>query len=264
MADERIRFDDGAAYEKMMGVWSRLVGELFIDWLAVPSALTWIDVGCGNGAFTQLIFDRSDPARVFCVDPSDAQIAYASKRLTGRPVAFVGTDAMALPTEDALFDIAVMALVLFFVPEPARALAEMRRVTKPGGIVAAYLWDFYGGGFPAAALQDEMRAVGITPRLPPSVEVSRLEAMTALWTQAGLEGIETRQISVERTYADFEDYWATSLLSAVIGPQIAALSEPDREQLRSRLRARLPADATGHITVTARANAIKGRVAPGP
>jgi ubiquinone/menaquinone biosynthesis C-methylase UbiE len=130
---EQIRFNDGAAYERMMGAWSKLAGETFLDWLAVRPGLKWIDVGCGNGAFTELIVARNAPAEVQGIDPSDGQLAYARTRSGTAMAEFHQGDAMALPFADRAFDVATMALVIFFVPEPAKGVAEMVRVVAPGG-----------------------------------------------------------------------------------------------------------------------------------
>jgi ubiquinone/menaquinone biosynthesis C-methylase UbiE len=260
MAEPQIRFNDGAGYERMMGVWSKLAGELFLDWLAPRSGLRWIDVGCGNGAFTELIVERYAPAEVQGIDPSDGQLAYARARPTTLIAQFRQGDAMALPFADHTFDAAVMALVIFFIPDPAKGLAEMVRVVAPGGIVAAYAWDIPGGGFPLRPIQIEMRAMGFPPPLPPSSEVSRAEALQKLWTDAGLDGVETRKIEVQRTFADFDDFWTTALLASSTGPTVAAMSPDDAALLKSRVRARLPADDAGRITYNAWANAVKGRV----
>src|SRR5690349_7757617 len=141
MSGQQIKFDDGAAYERMMGAWSRIAGDTFLDWLQPAKTLTWADIGCGNGAFTQLIVDRCAPKHVIGIDPSAGQIAYAKTRLASAPVELATGDALALPYPDGSMDIAIMALVLFFVPDPKKGLAEMIRITKPGGLVAAYVWD---------------------------------------------------------------------------------------------------------------------------
>jgi ubiquinone/menaquinone biosynthesis C-methylase UbiE len=261
MAEQRIRFDDGAAYERMMGRWSQLAGAIFLDWLAPPIGLRWLDVGCGNGAFTELLVERCSPATVHGIDPSEGQLAFAHTRAAARVAQFRQGDAMAPPFPDDAFDVAVMALVIFFVSEPAKGVAEMVRVVCPGGTVAAYAWDMLGGGFPLDAMQVEMCALGVTPPLPPSVGASRMDAMRDLWTGAGLEAVETREITVHRTFADFDDLWTTSQMGASVGPTIAAMAAGDVERLKARMRARLPADATGRITYSARANAVKGRVA---
>jgi SAM-dependent methyltransferase len=255
----QIRFDDGAAYERMMGVWSRHAGEIFLDWVAPVAGLRWVDVGCGNGAFTELLVKRCAPAAIDGVEPSEGQLDYARKRLDAEQARFHRGDAMALPFPDRAFDAAVMALVIFFVPEPARGVAEMVRVVRPGGVVSAYAWDILGGGFTQEPIQAEMRAIGLQPPRPPRADASRLEALRALWTEAGLVDVTTREISVSRTFKDFEEFW-TSNLSGNTGPMVAALPPADGAALKARVRARLPADAQGRVTASARANAVKGRV----
>jgi SAM-dependent methyltransferase len=260
MAEQRIRFDDGAAYERTMGRWSQLAGEIFLDWLAPPSGLRWIDVGCGNGVFTELLVGRCAPATVHGIDPSEGQLAFARTRPAARVAQFRQGDAMAQPFSDDTFDVAVMALVIFFVPDPAKGVAEMVRVVCPGGTVTAYAWDLLGGGFPWDAMRVELRALGATPPQSPSASASRIDAMQDLWTGAGLDAVETREITVQRTFTDFDDFWTTSLMTASIGPTIAAMAASDVELLKARMRARLPADSAGRITCSARANAVKGRV----
>jgi ubiquinone/menaquinone biosynthesis C-methylase UbiE len=148
MAEVQIRYDDGVAYERMMGTWSRAAGEIFLDWLAPSRGLRWIDVGCGTGSFTELLIERCAPAEVEGVDPSDAQLSFARARHLGQIAKFQQGDAQALPFSDERFDAAVMALVIFFVPDPAKGIDEMVRVVRPGGTVAAYVWDMPGGGHP--------------------------------------------------------------------------------------------------------------------
>lgn len=257
----QIRFDDGAAYEEFMGKWSSLVGDTFLDWLAPSSGLHWIDVGCGNGAFTERLIDRCAPVDVHGVDPSPEQVAFARSRLAGRAASFQVGDAMALPFADDVFDAAVMALVIFFVPDPAKGVAEMARVVKPGGSVSAYAWDMLGGGFPFAAVSQEMVALGAPLLMPPSVEASRIESMRSLWQGPGLVDVETRTISVQRTFDSFEEFWRIAQSGPRMTPRLAAMAPADVSLLEVRLRARLPADASGRVTCGASANAIKGRVA---
>jgi SAM-dependent methyltransferase len=260
MVTDRIRFDDGAAYERYMGEWSRLAGKTFLDWLAPQSGLRWLDVGCGNGAFTEMLVERCAPASVHGVDPSEAQLAYARTRPAARGAKFRRGDAMALPFPGDTFDAAVMPLVIFFVPDPAVGVAEMARVVCPGGTVTAYAWDMEGGGFPYEALQDEMRGLGVAVPVPPSPGASRIDSMRDLWAGVGLESVETREITVRRTFDDFDDYWATVLGGPSVGPQLAAMASESLALLKARVSARLPADAAGRITHSARANAVKGRV----
>jgi ubiquinone/menaquinone biosynthesis C-methylase UbiE len=167
---------------------------------------------------------------------------------------------MTLPFPEDRFDAAVMALVIFFVPDPAKGVAEMVRVVCHGGMIAAYAWDMLGGGFPLEPIQAEMRTLGLAHPPPPRSDASRMEALRDLWTDAGLDAVETRDITVQRTFADFDDFWTTSVVGSSVGPIVAAMPSGDVERLKTRVRTRLPADAAGRITYSARANAVKGCV----
>jgi SAM-dependent methyltransferase len=258
MADDTIRFDDGASYEIMMGRWSVLVGDRFLDWIGAPGGARWLDVGCGNGAFTQLVVERCMPSGVQAFDLSPQQLAYARNRLpAGAPVTWARADAMRLPVADAAADAAVMALVLFFVPEPAVAVAEMCRAVRPGGIVAAYHWDVLGGGFPLADIGAEMLELGVPPRLPPGVAASTIEASTSLWQEAGLRQVRTCQITVQRRFDGFDDYWGSAASSNSLRPMTETMPADCRELLKENVRRRLQA-GDGPLTVSARANAVSG------
>jgi ubiquinone/menaquinone biosynthesis C-methylase UbiE len=259
MTQAPIRFDDGAAYERMMGTWSRLAGAVFLDWLAPRPGLRWIDIGCGNGCFTELIVERCAPVKVVGIDPSEGQLAFARERPAAQAAVFQRGDAMALPFPEDNFDAAVMALVVFFLPKPAGGIAEMTRVVRRGGVVASYSWDMLGGGFPLEPIRQEMAAMGIALPLPPSAAASQFDMLRELWAGAGLEAVETHEITVQRTFADFEDFWTTSLRS-VVGTIVAAMASADVETLKARLSARLPTNNNGSITYAAQANAIRGRV----
>jgi SAM-dependent methyltransferase len=258
MAEQQIRFEDGASYERQMGKWSQLAGKVFLEWLAPSAGLRWIDVGCGNGAFTEMLVEECAPAKVNGIDPSEGQLAFARTRLAGRMVEFGQGDAMALPFPDNSFDAATMALVLSFVPDPAKGVAEAVRVVSAGGVVAAYAWDVVRGGYPLEAVWDEMRGLGVPPGQPPSAGASRMEAVRELWMGAGLDAVETKEITVQRIFADFDDFWS-GFSGSSIGAQVAMMPSRDLELLKGRVRARLPADIVGRITYGARANAVKGR-----
>src|SRR6185436_432882 len=206
----QFRFEDGAAYERHMGVWSRLAGDIFLDWLAPKPGLRWVDIGCGNGAFSELIVERCQPAEVQGIDPSEGQLAFARTRPAARLARFQQGDAMALPFPDSSFDAAIMALVIFFVPDPAKGLSEMARVVRPGGIIATYAWDLFTGGFPLEPILAELRAMNIPPLMPPSADACRTESLRTLWAGAGVTDVETRVISVQRTFASFDEFWGIS------------------------------------------------------
>jgi len=263
MTSEQIRFTDGTGYDRFMGVWSRLAGQIFLDWIAPKPGQRWLDVGCGNGAFTQLIAEQCAPSSLVGIDPSDAQLDFARKHPLLESVSFVNADAMALPFPENAFDLAVMPLVIFFVPKPAQGVAEMAQVVAPGGTVAAYAWDMEGGGFPYRDVTETLSAVGRPTPMPPSPEASRLEVLRDLWATAGLGDLQTNVIAVERTFADFEDFWSTLLGGPSAGQALRAMNEEERSGFRDLLRARLQPAGSGPITLSARAHAIRGTV-PGP
>jgi len=260
MPPSTIPFNDGDAYDLGMGTWSRLVGETFLDWLAVPPGQRWLDVGCGTGAFTGLLARHVAPAALHGIDPAEAQLAFARANPALAAAQFHEGDAQALPFPADQFDAAVMALVIFFVPDPARGVAEMARVVRPGGIVTAYAWDMLGGGFPFAPIRAELQAMGATPPAPPSIGADRMDALRALWADAGLQAVAPREIAVTRSFPDFDTFWATSTITGSIRPTLATMSPGDVATLQQRVRTRLAIDAAGRVVHTARANAIKGTV----
>ena len=255
-----LTFNDGAAYERLMGRWSLLAGAQFLDWLAPAPGQAWLDVGCGNGAFTEVIATQAAPAALTGIDPSDAQIAYARQRAGAKGAAFQTGDAQALPFADASFDLAVMGLVISFIPDPARGLAELVRVTKPGGTVATYMWDLPGGGLPLAPLFRALAEIGHPGQMPPSAAISTGAGLDTLWRGAGLTDIRSTVVTISTAYEDFEDFWAST--SAPAGPQARALQSlpPDQlADLRRRLQTSLPTDSQGRIAYPSVANAISGR-----
>ncbi len=257
---DQILFDDGASYERYMGVWSQLAGVEFLRWLAPTPGLRWLDVGCGNGAFTELIAAQCAPTALHGIDPSAAQLTFARSRAALNHAELRAGDAMALPYPDHMFDAAVMPLVIFFVPEPATGIAEMARVVGPGGLVAAYAWDMHGGGFPYHVMQREIRELGAIVPAPPNPESSRRDVMENLWRSAGLVDIELQEITVQRTFPSFDVYWATIAGWDAVGRTLATMAPEGIARLQERLRHGLPTDADGRITYSARANAVQGRV----
>lgn len=254
-------FADGKAYERLMGRWSKLAGEKFLDWLDAPKNQKWLDVGCGNGAFTEVLIARCAPAAVIGVDPSEGQLAYARGRTGTKRAEFRVADAQALPFPDKSFDATTMALVIVFIPDPAKAAREMARVVRPGGIVATYMWEF-PDGFPLAPLAAAMKNLGLTLPERPNVEASARDAMRAIWKAAGLNAIESEVIRIRVNFTSFDDFWDSNTVP--VGPSGKALSEltpSAREQLKTRLRERLPIAADGSIAYEAFANAVKGVVA---
>ena len=146
MADATAPYVWGAtdSYEAYIGRWSRPLARAFIAWFAVPTAGRWLDVGCGTGALTEAVLAAADPTAVVGIDPSPAFLAAAQARIADPRARFAVGDARALPVATDGYDVVVAGLVLNFVPEPAPAVGEMVRVTRPGGAVGAYVWDYRG------------------------------------------------------------------------------------------------------------------------
>jgi ubiquinone/menaquinone biosynthesis C-methylase UbiE len=262
MDDDRKFFTDGAAYERFMGRWSQIVGVKFIEWLATPKGLRWLDVGCGNGAFSEVLISSCPPSELHGIDPSEPQIAYAKSRVPNAVAQFRVGDGQNLPFDDASFDIATMALVISFVPDPDKAVAEMARVVRPGGWVASFMWDAPGGGLPASPIAAAARELGLTSQTPVVLDgVYSFDQLRAVWEGAGLEKIETQRIDISITYENFDDLWESNqLLATPTSTMVSKLTASERERLKSHLYDTLPRDDVGQITSGAFVNAIKGKV----
>ena len=255
----------GDLYEPYVGRWSRQVAPALLAWLQVPPHAAWLDVGCGTGALTQAILAGAQPASVVGIDASPGFVDYAQGHVADPRASFSVGDAQALPVETDRFDAAVSALVLNFVPKPELAVAEMARAVRPGGTVAAYVWDYAAGMElirrfwdaaveldPAAADLDEAR------RFP----LCRPAPLEALFAASGLEAVEVRPLDVATVFRDFDDYWTPFLGGQGPAPGYAmSLDEAARSRLRERLRATLPSRSDGAIALGARAWAARGTAA---
>jgi SAM-dependent methyltransferase len=252
----------GAAYEPYVGRWSRLVARELLAWLAVPPGARWLDVGCGTGALSQTILAVAAPSAIKGLDASAGYVAYAHRQVRDARAAFEVGDAQALPEESGGYDAVVAGLVLNFVPQPARMVAEMVRVARPGGVVAVYVWDYAGQmqlmrhfWDAAVALDPTARELDEGPRFP----LCHPDRLGDLFRDAGLQAVETRAIDVPTRFRDFDDYWSPFLGGQGPAPGYAtSLSEARRAALRERIRAALPVAADGTIDHIARAWAERG------
>jgi SAM-dependent methyltransferase len=258
--DPAYRFNDGAAYERFMGRWSRGAGKVFLDWIAPARGARWLDVGCGTGSFTELIVNMRSPAQVFAIDPEQSQIDHARNGPMADRAHFKVGDAEALPFADGTFDIVVSGLVLNFIPDAARALLEMRRVARRGGTVGGYVWDFAAELSPTWPMRLGLRELGALVAPTPGADNSSLTGLNALFERAGLEGVATNPIDVTMRFADFDDFWVSQTPSFnPIAKMIAKLEVTDRTKLIDAVRARV-VRPDGTVEYSARANGVRGQV----
>lgn len=254
----------GKLYEPYVGRWSRLVAKDFLGWLDVPAQRDWLDVGCGTGALTEVILQQTRPRSVSGMDPSAGFVEHAKAHIGDPRATFEVADAQSLSVEAARFDIAVAGLVLNFVPKPLLAVREMARVLRPGGVAAAYVWDYAGKMelmryFWDAAVALDRSALELDEgrRFP----ICHPTALVALFNEAGLRDVQTRAMDVPTTFRDFDDYWTPFLGGQAPAPGYAmSLNEERRVALRDRIRTTLPIASDGSIPLIARAWAVRGRV----
>ena len=236
----------------------------FLGWLQPSPGLRWLDVGCGTGAFTQTLLATVEPASVLGVDPSPHFVAHTRKAVADPRASFAVGNAMQLELEDAAFDAAAAALALNFVPDPQTGAREMTRVVKPGGLVAAYVWDYAGEMRMMRVFWDA--AVELNPAAAEFDEGRRFpicepDALTACFSACGLVDVGVTALDVDMRFRDFDDYWLPFLGGQGPAPAFAtSLAEAERDRLRDLIRSRLPAAPDGSIRLVRRAWAVRGRV----
>lgn len=253
-------FADAAAYERSMGRWSRMIASPFLEWLDLPAGLQWLDAGCGNGAFTEVLMHQCAPSTVTGIDPSQVQIDYAANRPGCEGARFMTGDAQDIPLPDDSVDAAVMALVISFLPDPERAVRELARVTRSSGTVATYMWDVPGNGHPANPIYTALEALGWPRPGAPGNSVASLKRMHEIWSGAELVNIQTRVISMTVTFPGFDEFWESAMMSTgPLGKALNNLATDRRASLQSVLRQQLCPQGAGSISYRAFANAVKGR-----
>jgi len=256
-------WQSGDPYEYYMGRWSKLVAEKFVDWLSAKSGLRWLDVGCGTGALSETIVNQCNPVTIIAIDQSEGFVRTTQQRLGNKVSSKVG-NAMSLPLDNATIDVAVSGLVLNFVPEPEKALSEMQRVTRKGGTVAVYVWDYAGKmeflkyfWDVAVELNPAASALHESRRFPDS----SAEKLIETFNRVGFSEIEATPLDVVTHFTDFDDYWKPFLGGQGPAPTyVAKLEDTKRNQLRDTLAQRLPVNEDGSILLCARAWATKGIV----
>ena len=257
-------WDSGSAYDQFVGRWSRKVATEFIHWLALPPQLVWADVGCGTGALASTILAGCEPSSVYGIDSSARFISEARRRISDRRASFVIGEASHLPWASAVCDVTVSGLVLNFVADHESMTRELARITRPGGRVAVYVWDYAGGMHMLRHFWDA--AVAVSPndthldqgeRFP----VCQPAPLQALFEQAGLKVVTVRAIDVPTVFQDFDDYWSPFLGGTGAAPTyLTSVTDEVRQRIRERLKSRLAPERDGPIELTARAWAVQGVV----
>jgi SAM-dependent methyltransferase len=254
----------GTAYERFMGRWSNIVAHKFLSWLDVAPARTWLDVGCGTGSLTRLILESYQPKEIIAIDSSSDFISHAQRSITNPSVHFKVGLAQSLELDSNSIDAVVSGLVLNFVPQPKDAVREMLRVTRPGGNIGIFLWDYADGmqflryfWDAAAEIDHKAREHDEGVRFP----ICREGRLESLVREAGLKQVEGTAIEIKTVFQNFDDYWLPFLGKVGSAPNYVASMHPeDIQKLENNLRKSLPSQDDGSISLNARAWAVKGTV----
>ena len=258
-------FADAEAYERFMGRWSRLVAPRLVDFTGLPQGGRILDVGSGTGALAFAIAERNARAAVVGIDPSKEYVAYAGSRNPFRDRAsFEVGDAQQLHFPDASFDAALSLLVFNFIPDPKKALFELRRVIRPGGKIAAAVWDYSAGmrmlrTFWDAAVHTDPAADKLDEKHMP---LCRSGELSRLWRDGGLENVREEPIDITTRFDSFSDYWDPFLLGqGPAGSYARSLSREKLLALRSEVKNRLSLTSEDvPLTMSARVWAVSGVV----
>jgi SAM-dependent methyltransferase len=251
-----VGFDVGAeAYDRFMGRYSVGLAAPLADLAGVSGGQRALDVGCGPGALTRELVARLGPDAVAAVDPSSSFVAAARERNPGVDVRLA--PAEDLPFGDGAFDAALAQLVVHFMADPVAGLREMARVTRPGGAVAACVWDHAGGQGPLGVFWEAVHALEPDARDESDLAGARKGHLAELFAAAGLRVIEETVLAVHVEHASFEEWWEPFTLGVgPAGAYVTGLADADRDRLRELCRSRLPSPP---FTVTASAWTVRGR-----
>lgn len=256
------RWTAGTTYEAFMGRWSRRIAAPFLHWLAAPSGLDWLDVGCGTGALSNAICEHADPASVTACDPAAPFIAFASEQPHDPRLKFLVADTTNLPPREGGYGQVTSAFALNFIPDPAAALRAMAAAAAPGATVSACVWDYAEGmeflrrfWDVATELDPAARVLDEGVRFP----VCRPAPLLALFSEAGLQRAACEPIEIVTAFRDFDDYWTPFLGGTGPAPSyVASLTPEHRSALADRLQQELPHAPDGSIGLIAGAWAVRG------
>lgn len=257
-------FAASAGYERFMGRWSRLLAPELVAFAGVKDGDRVLDVGAGTGSLGSTVEARMPSSRIIGIDPSQGFIAYAQKNARSDRAHYEVGDAQAMKFKDASFDNTLALLVMNFVPDHNKAIAEMRRVTRAQGVVSACVWDYNEGMQSLRFFWDE--AVALDPAIEPKDErhmkLSRQGQLADLWKKAGLVNVQEKPLVIDQAYSSFDDYWGPFTKGAGPGgAYVVSLPEDRRHQLETHLRKRVLGNRDdGTFVLKARAWCVRGEV----
>lgn len=251
-------------YERFMGRWSRLLAPMLVEFAGVRDGDKVLDVGTGTGSLASAVAASRPKSEIVGIDPSKGFIQFAAKQQNAERSRFEVGDAQALRFGDASFDHAIALLVMNFIPDHEKALGEMRRVTRPQGVVSACVWDYNDGMQMLRFFWDEVVALdpAAAPKDERHMKLSREGQLGQLWRKAGLANVQEQPITIRQSFTSFDDYWGPFLTGAGPGgAYVVSLSEPRRRELETRLRKRVAdGQADGAFTLQGRVWCVRGEV----
>ena len=261
MSRTQDKWNDGDSYEYFMGRWSSLMAIKFLQWLKISSDKNWLDVGCGTGALSEAIEKYTNPSDLSGIDPSQGFIESAKQRISMNRDLKVG-NVDNLPFDNQRFDVVVSGLALNFFSNITNALLELKRVTKPNGVVAAYVWDYaekleFLRYFWDAAYEIDSTSKNLDEgvRFP----ICNKENLSKEFMKAGLIEVECSFLGIETRFDDFDDYWKPFLGGQGPAPGfLKSLSNKSRNKLKTKIRKRLNSEPDGSIKLFGRAIAVRG------
>ena len=232
---------DAAGYEQLMGRWSQKLAPLFIEFAGLADDEKILDVGCGTGSLTFALARAAKLAEIRAIDFSPVFVEAANQRNTDPRIRISQADACALPFEDGAFDRALALLVLHFVPDAAKAVAEMRRVVRPGGTVAAVVWDHLGGMTGMRMMIDTVAVLSEGGRqlrsrycFQPMMQPGE---MKRAFTEQGLTDVTEAELMIRMDYRNFDDYWAPIAAGeGPLGKYMATLDPAERARTDAAVR----------------------------
>lgn len=256
-------FSNALAYEDMMGRWSVRLAPLLVKFARIGDRGKILDVGCGTGSLTRVLAAESSRFEIVGIDPVQAFVEYARTKLTDPRVTFDRANALDLPYAPGSFDHALSMLVLMFIPDPEKAAAEMCRVTRPGGTVAACTWDRVGLEMTALFWEEALKLDSeAETRAERPRRLNQLGQLGALWRATGLQNVEETTLEISTDFGSFEDYWRPFLRG--VGPHgvyVTDLAPQRRDTLRNAIRKRLLGERPdGPFSLGAKALAVRGSV----